>query len=90
MLARYFIIKGRVQGVGFRFFAYEAAQQMGIKGWTKNLENGDVEIHAQGDEQEMAQFLNRIRSGPPLSVVSDIEVREVAADQNYSDFSIER
>ena len=46
--ARRFVISGRVQGVGFRAFAQHAARAIGVTGWAQNLDNGDVEVHANG------------------------------------------
>ncbi|MDA2930592.1 acylphosphatase [Acidobacteria bacterium AH-259-O06] len=88
MVARRYILKGRVQGVAFRYFTYAIAQDLGIKGWVKNLRNGDVEVHAEGDESSMKQFLTRVKSGPSLAFVEHTEVRDVEPDQ-YRDFTIE-
>lgn len=87
MTARRYILRGRVQGVGFRYFAYEVAHCLGIQGWVKNLGSGEVEIHAQGSDEAMREFLTRVRSGPGLALVKDIEAKEVEP-QTYSDFQI--
>ena len=50
MIARRYVVKGRVQGVGFRYFAHRAAKGLGLRGWVKNLPNGTVEAYAEGDE----------------------------------------
>lgn len=88
MMARHYVLRGRVQGVGFRYFVYKVAGELGVAGWVRNLVNGDVEIHAEGDEESMTQFLNRIKTGPSLSIVNDIRVSEVDP-QDYADFNIE-
>ena len=88
MPASRYILKGRVQGVGFRYFAYHVARNLHIQGWARNLRNGDLEIHAQGDLERMQQFLDQIHSGPSFAVVNDIEALEVE-EQDYTGFSIE-
>ena len=80
-------VKGRVQGVGFRYFTYREARSLGIKGWVKNLSSGDVEIHAEGNAESVSTFQSRIESGPLLARVNEVEVELVAAE-NLEDFSI--
>ncbi len=70
-------IGGRVQGVGFRYFALQKARRAGIGGWVKNLPDLRVEVHAEGPETEIRQFAAALRQGPPLSRVD--EVTETAA-----------
>ena len=87
MIVHRYRVKGRVQGVGFRYFTYRTARSLGIKGWVKNLSNGDVEIHAEGNQESITIFRNRIESGPPLGRVSEIQV-EAATGEGAKDFSI--
>src|SRR3989344_3916609 len=56
------VFKGRVQGVGFRFTAERIALELGVKGWVRNLPNGDVEILAEGKEKALADTLERIKT----------------------------
>lgn len=70
------VVKGRVQGVGFRFFTDGVAQRLGISGWVRNLPNGDVEILARLPEDRKTRFLAEIRRGPPMSRVVGLDVRE--------------
>lgn len=58
------IVSGEVQGVGFRYFVREAARALGIRGWTRNLEDGSVEIEAAGGPAMMAEFRRRVGAGP--------------------------
>ena len=88
MIARRYVVKGRVQGVGFRYFTHQVAQGLGIRGWVKNLPNGTVEAYAEGDEDPMEQFLSRIRKGPSLGFVEDVEVG-AAEPEGSQEFSIE-
>ena len=88
MVARRYIVKGRVQGVGFRYFTHRVAQEVGVRGWVKNLPNGTVEVCAEGDMEPMEQFLSRINKGPSLGFVEAVEVGEVETE-GYQDFLIE-
>ncbi len=90
MISRRYIISGRVQGVGFRYFVYEAAQQLGINGWVKNRFDGAVEVHAENpDSDTLGRFLSLINAGPPMSIVENVEVRDVAG-QDCTHFRITR
>ncbi len=88
MTARRYIVKGRVQGVGFRYFTHRIAQELGVRGWVKNLPNGTVEVYAEGDEDPIEQLLTGIKKGPFLGFVEDVEVGEVEPE-GYQGFSIE-
>jgi acylphosphatase len=65
-------VSGRVQGVGFRFFAINRAHTYGITGWVKNLYDGRVEIEAEGKKQNLLLFLDDIRIGPRSAHVSNV------------------
>jgi acylphosphatase len=75
-VARRYIISGRVQGVGFRFFTEAAAMREGIDGWVRNLPDGRVEVAAEGDADAMDRFERAVRHGPPAARVDDIDVTE--------------
>jgi acylphosphatase len=62
--ARRALVTGRVQGVGYRFFAERAARELGVRGWVRNLPDGRVEAVAEGDDDALALFLERLRQGP--------------------------
>lgn len=76
MVARRYLISGRVQGVGFRFFAEAAGIRAGLDGWVRNLPDGTVEIFAQGDESGLQSFERQIRQGPSGARVSAVDVSE--------------
>lgn len=78
MIARRVTVTGRVQGVGFRFFAERTARELGVTGWVRNLPDGKVESLAQGDEDAVARYLERLREGPRLGRVMQVEIEEVA------------
>jgi acylphosphatase len=76
VIARRALISGRVQGVGFRFFAERAARAAGVNGWVRNLVDGRVETVAEGDEEAVARYLERIGRGPFVGSVSGVDVEE--------------
>ncbi len=76
MIARRALVSGRVQGVGFRFFAERAARATGVRGWVRNLPDGRVETVAEGDESAVERYLARMREGPFGGRVTDLYVEE--------------
>ncbi|MGL4253235.1 MAG: acylphosphatase [Fusobacteriaceae bacterium] len=87
MTTYHFLIKGRVQGVGYRFFTYVSAKKYLIKGWVRNLDNGDVEILAQGSSTGMEKFKKSLRQGPSFSKVQDI-LEEISDHEQFLSFNI--
>ncbi len=81
-------VSGRVQGVCFRYFAYELALKLNIKGYVKNLWNGDVEIAASGSEQNVERFLKQVKIGPPASRIDKVELQEIPDSIDYDSFKI--
>jgi len=79
--ARRFVISGRVQGVGFRAFAQHTARALGVTGWAQNLDNGDVEVHANGSPQHLDDFEARLRQGPRWGEVRSVKVLEVEVSE---------
>jgi acylphosphatase len=76
--ARRFLISGRVQGVGYRYFAEQSAHAVGVTGWARNLDDGRVEVHANGTAARLDDFEGRLRTGPRFSDVRSVEATEVA------------
>lgn len=74
-------VTGRVQGVGFRYFAKDAANSLGIAGWVRNNFDRAVECEAQGEEQDLENFVSRLREGPPMSNVKDVAVNEIPVER---------
>ncbi|HMD69602.1 MAG TPA: acylphosphatase [Chitinivibrionales bacterium] len=74
-------VAGRVQGVGFRYFAKDAADSLGILGWVRNSFDRSVECEAQGEEADLDAFRERLREGPPLSRVKEVTVNEIPIEQ---------
>ena len=76
--ARRFLISGRVQGVGYRYFAERSAHQSGVTGWARNLDDGSVEVYANGTADRLDDFESRLRLGPRFADVRSFESTEVA------------
>jgi len=87
VIARRAVLSGRVQGVGFRFFAERAAREAGVAGWVRNRPDGTVETLAQGDPASVARYFERLRTGPAGSRVMSL-LEEEAALQSYDSFEI--
>jgi len=82
------IVQGLVQGVGYRFFAVEQARHFSIRGYAKNLPNGDVEIVAEGDEGAIKGFIEQVRVGPASAHVSAVDVQWKDSEFGFTDFDI--
>ena len=82
------IAHGIVQGVGFRFFVRERSVQYGIKGWVRNLPDGTVEIHAEGEENQLKEFIAKVRQGPSFGHVSRLSIDWIEAGNKYKNFKI--
>ncbi len=88
MRTLHIIVKGIVQGVSFRYFAAYNARQFGIHGYVKNLYNGEVEIIAQSETQNLQPFLEKIKLGPPTARIDDIKIEEDPEQTEYDSFEI--
>jgi acylphosphatase len=84
------IVRGRVQGVGYRFFAERAAREIGVRGWVRNLPDGTVETLAVAEEDALRRYFDRLRKGPLGSRVDAVDVSEVAEPPQVSSFEITR
>ncbi|RLG70729.1 MAG: acylphosphatase [Candidatus Iainarchaeum archaeon] len=82
------IVSGLVQGVFFRAHTEEWATQLGLKGFVRNLPNGDVEIIAEGEEGKLKELLERVKVGPPAAVVKDVKIEWQKAKNEFKDFRI--
>jgi acylphosphatase len=82
------VIKGRVQGVGFRHFAIEHAGRLGLTGWVRNVPNGDVEVVAEGEEHLLDQFLVALKQGPLGAVIQDVTAVRLAAKGEFKQFGV--
>ncbi|GAB5602078.1 acylphosphatase [Thermus sp. FJN-A] len=69
------LVKGRVQGVGYRAFAQKKALELGLSGYAENLPDGRVEVVAEGPEEDLLAFLHHLKQGPRLARVEAVEVQ---------------
>ena len=85
---RRWVIRGTVQGVGFRYFAQHSATALGLTGYARNLDDGCVEVYAAGPPEKLSDFAARLRQGPRWADVRGVEEQE-AAVQQYGSFEIQ-
>ena len=87
-LAKRYVVRGRVQGVGFRYFVRNNASALGIAGYVRNLDDGSVEVYAVGDAKQLSALEGYLWKGPSLSEVRAVEASE-AAMVKYRGFLIQ-
>jgi len=89
MLSRvHVVISGRVQGVAFRYYAQRWATELGLTGWVRNLYDGGVEVVAEGKKDGLDALLTRLRRGPSLAVVEDLEIVWEEPTGEFPDFRV--
>lgn len=81
-------IKGRVQGVGFRYWVHTQAKKLGVTGWVRNLKDGRVEVEAAGTDDQLFELEQILWKGPTLSRVDDVKVTRTESERTFADFSI--
>jgi acylphosphatase len=81
MLHRHIVIRGRVQGVGYRAWTEVTALEHGLEGWVRNRRDGSVEAVFAGEEDQVAAMIAQCRRGPPGARVDAIDQREATADE---------
>jgi acylphosphatase len=84
------LVSGRVQGVGYRYFARDSANSLGLNGWVRNIRGGGVEVEVEGERGDIDKFIEELRLGPPLSRVLEVEAQEMAITGTGDDFFIRR
>jgi acylphosphatase len=87
--ARRAIVTGRVQGVGYRFFAERAARECDVRGWVRNLPDGSVETVAEGEEEAIARYFDRLRQGPRGARVVGVAEEDLSL-RGFTSFEITR
>jgi acylphosphatase len=87
-VARRFLVSGRVQGVGFRLFVRDAADRDGIQGLARNLDDGRVEVVAEGDAEAMSRFERAVRRGPSHARVTDVQLETLVPGGHGTGFTI--
>ena len=88
--AKRFFVSGRVQGVGFRFFAERTAASLGVGGYVRNMFDGRVEVYAIGSAAQMDALRNALRRGPRMAAVDRVDEQDADILKDYANvFSIE-
>ncbi len=83
------VVRGRVQGVGFRYHAIRHARTLGLRGVVRNTDDGSVEVIAEGDSGSLASFAAWLRRGPVGAHVRDLQITPVPPTGSYQDFDID-
>lgn len=86
MVTAKIIVKGIVQGVGYRYFCYKKASEYGINGYAKNLFNGDVELEVEGEKNMINEFIKELKIGPSRSKVTAMDVDFYEYQKKYNEF----
>ena len=89
MIARRYIVRGRVQGVGFRWFVDHEARELGIAGWVRNNLDGSVEILAMGSDEQHKALRGKLRHGPRAARVDDVNESPAEPVSGLTTFRIE-
>jgi len=87
--ARRYIVRGRVQGVGFRWFVEREAYLLGVSGWVRNNADGSVEVLAMGTRDQLAGLRARLREGPRAARVDEVEESDARPIPGLTTFRIE-
>jgi len=88
LVARRFVVSGRVQGVGFRMFVSDAAHVEGLTGWVLNRADGTVEVLAEGDREAVRRFEARLRRGPAGARIERVDADDDTPSGRASGFTI--
>lgn len=88
MLHYHIIIRGDVQGVGFRYYTQKSALIYGVNGWVRNKADGSVEAEAEGEEANIAAFIGALKRGSAYSNVETVDIRRVDGLVGYRTFEI--
>ena len=82
------IVKGKVQGVSFRWFTVRAGRELGLNGYAKNRADGTVEVQAVGRKIDCNFLIDQVKERPAMSQVDDVEISWVNANEKFTDFEI--
>jgi acylphosphatase len=86
--ARRWVVVGQVQGVGYRYFARQTAQALGVRGWVRNLPEGMVEVQAAGPPDRLEAFKAELRRGPRGARVEDVEEERLVQVPAWRAFNV--
>jgi acylphosphatase len=82
------MVRGRVQGVGFRASTADQARRLGVVGWVRNQLDGTVEVEAAGDDAQVDALLAWLKRGPPSARVTGMDIVNLAVDQMADGFDV--
>ena len=82
-------VKGRVQGVGFRYFVQRRAEELGLDGWVKNLPDGRVRVEAAGSPEVLDRFERMLWDGPPGARVASVQANRTDGEPDSRGFRVE-
>lgn len=82
------LTRGKVQGVGFRYFVRRCAQQANVAGWVRNRGDDSVEIEAGGSREEITAFITQVEQGPAMARVDSTEIIELRDGRQWKEFEI--
>lgn len=84
-----YLVRGTVQGVGYRYFAFRTASSLGLRGWAANLPDGRVEVMARGARKTLGSLEEALRQGPPNARVAGVDKSEISDElDGVSTFNI--
>ncbi len=86
---RRYLVVGRVQGVGFRWFVEREARLIGVGGWVRNRDDGAVEVLASGTNAQLGSLYDKLKEGPRAARIDEVEVEDAAPFSGYKTFQIE-
>lgn len=86
-MAKLYRVRGRVQGVGFRYFVNHSASALGVRGWVRNDDDGSVQVYAVGTTRQLSELAGYLWKGPRWAEVRGVEESE-AALEDHSGFSV--
>jgi acylphosphatase len=82
------LVEGQVQGLGYRYFALKTGRSMGILGWVKNLPTGEVELSIEGEDVQIGQYIQTLRSKHPWAQIDNIQENWLPHEGKFQDFRI--
>ena len=79
-LAKFYRVRGRVQGVGFRYFVHQSALALGVRGWVRNDDDGTVQVYAVGTAAQLSELAGYLWKGPRWAEVRGVDETEAALE----------
>ncbi|MEA1881563.1 MAG: acylphosphatase [Candidatus Marinimicrobia bacterium] len=86
--AVHLIVSGKVQGVGFRWYVVRSGRSLALIGYAKNLPDGNVEVQVEGNKVDIERFIKKLKQGPALSSVENVEMKWISPSNQLKDFNI--